>query len=231
MTPEQLIRRCHDLAGHPSDAVADADSLISFFQVFRPDGNALDGLFSDLDCGDRLQERLDQLFLIAGDDRRPSGGRDAYFVVRKPATIDPNQLENAAKAWLVGVRDIALSVGDEEIAQMLAPTPTIRVLEGIPPKHPKDPAEKSHLLQTIKTKAPKLVDRIDAGSIAPVLRPAYYFTSCDTMLRDYLMWPFYASATKLDDPLAPYFTIWKHGVKYRIFGESQVDLYVPRQTE
>ncbi len=73
-----------------------------------------------------------------------------------------------------------------------------------------------------------MVEGIDAGELAPILRPAYYFTACDSMLRDYLMWPFYADATGLQDPLASYFELWKHGVKYRIFLESQVDIYLPR---
>ena len=74
-----------------------------------------------------------------------------------------------------------------------------------------------------------MVERIDAGPYAEVLRPAYYFTACDTMLRDYLMWPLYAQASGLEDPLESYFELWRHGVKYRIFGETQVDLYLPRQ--
>lgn len=236
MKPDELIRRCHDLVGDSvgarqvSDAVADADSLISFFQVFRPDGNALRGLFDELDCGAALHQRLEQLFAIAGDDRRPTGGRDAYFIVRNPAVIDPEELDDIAGAWLNGLRTIALSLGIEEVAEMLAPTPTIRILEGIPPKHPKDESEQSHLLQTIQSKVPRMVEQIDAGEFPALLRPAYYFTACDAMLRDYLMWPFYAQATGLDDPLAPYFQIWQHGVKYRIFGESQIDLYLPRQT-
>ncbi len=229
MTPEKLIRRCHDLAGLGDEMAVDADSLIGFFQTFRPAGQAIADLFSDMDQGDALHRRLDQLYAVAGDDRRPTGGRDAYFVVRKPQSIDPAEVKQAAQSWLAGVRQIALTVDDAEVAEMLAPPPAIRVLEGIPPKHPKADIEKSHLLRTIQTKAPAMVERIDGGPMAAVLSPAFYFTACDAMLRDYLMWPFYAQATGLTDPLASYFTLWKHGVKYRIFGESQVDFYVPRQ--
>ena len=102
-------------------------------------------------------------------------------------------------------------------------------MEGLPPKHPKDAAEKSKLLRTLQEGATALVDRIDAGPYAPILRPAYYFTACDTMLRDYLMWPLYAAASGLEDPFKSYFELWRHGVKYRIFGETQVDFYLPRQ--
>ena len=231
MNPEELIRRCHRLAGHSPEAIADADSLISFFQVFRPDGNGLAGLFADLECGNELHQRLDELFIAAGDDRRPTGGRDVYFVVRQPKPIDPDEVKEAGADWLRGVREIAVAMKDDEVAEMLAPLPKFRVLEGIPPKHPKAEAEKSHLLRTISTSAPAMVQRIEVGDLAPALRQAYYFTACDKMLGDYLMWPFYQSVTGLNDPLKPYFKLWKHGVKYRIFNESQVDLYLPRQPD
>lgn len=230
MTPEDLIRRCHELAGQPNDTVADADSLISFFQVFRPDGNALAGLFAELDCGDALHERLQQLYAAAGDDRRPTGGRDAYFVVRNPPAMTASAAKVAAEAWLIGVREIAVAIGNDEVAEMLAPIPIIRVLEGIPPKHPKIESEQSHLLRIVRTKAPAMIESIDAGPLATTLRPAYYFTACDAMLRDYLMWPFYVQATGLENPLGPYLALWKHGAKYRIFQESQVDIYLPRPT-
>ncbi len=119
---------------------------------------------------------------------------------------------------------------DQSICEAFQPLPSIRVLEGTPPKHPKDDSEKSNLLRSIQDSA-SLVERIEAGPFPAALRPAYYFTACDPMLRDYLMWPLYAGATGLSDPLLPYFELWGHGVKYRIFGETQVDLYLPRHLE
>jgi hypothetical protein len=226
-----MIRRCHDFAGSGDDAGTDADSLIGLFQAFRPDGEKIVGLFDQLTQSESLHMRLQRLYSVAGEDRRPQGGRDAYFIVRRPRPLKPGQAEELAQSWLSGVREIAIVVGDEQVAEMLAPTPTVRVLEGLPPKHPKDETERSHLLTTVQTKAAEMVEAMDVGEIAPILRPAYYFTACDSMLRDYLMWPFYAEATGLEDPFSSYFELWKHGVKYRIFGESQVDLYLPRQPE
>jgi hypothetical protein len=229
MTPETLIRRFHDLAGFGSEVSPDADSLIGVFQVFRPDGRAVVGLYDDLEDGEQLLQRLEHLYAVAGDDRRPQGGRDAYFVVRNPPALDPDLANQYAKAWLAGLRALAVSLGDVEIAERLDPLPTIRVLEGIAPKHPKDEAEKSGLLRTLQQDVPSLVERIDAGPYPAALRPAYYFTACDSMLRDYLMWPLYSQTIGLADPFQNYFELWKHGVKYRIFGETQVDLYLPRQ--
>jgi len=231
MSPETLIRRCHELIGTvPEDIdVLDGESLIGFFQSFRPDGLALNGLFNGLPEAAELHHRLDQLFVAAGADRRAQGGRDAYFVIRNPAPLDPERADQLAAQWLTGVRQFAESLGEVGIVNSLDPRPTVRVLEGIPPKHPKDNAERSGLLLALQQDTATLVEQLDAGPLPALLRPAYYFTACDSMLRDYLMWPFYKHGTGLADPLQPYFELWKHGVKYRIFGETQVDLYLPRQ--
>ena len=229
MTPEDLIQRCHDLIGSvPEDAdPSNGESLIGFFQSFRPDGMALQGMFDGISVGADLQKRLDQLFTAAGDDRRPEGGRDAYFVIRKPEPLDPTVASELTQQWLEGIRKFAEGVDAPTILAALEPELKVRVLEGIPPKHPKDDMEKSDLLKAILQDSSLLTEKVDAGPLPGILRPAYYFTACDAMLRDYLMWPFYAKATGLTDPLAPYFELWRHRVKYRIFGETQIDLYLP----
>lgn len=230
MTNIGLIKRFHEVAGFESDVELDADSLIGVIQTFRPDGLRMVGLFDSLAVGDEIEARLRQLFQAAGDDRRPQGGRDAYFVVRNPPPLDPSVAEELASRWVEGIRELAAVLGDVETVGTLDPSPSIRVLEGIPPKHPKNDEEKSELLRTIQ-QSDSLVERIDAVPEAALLRPAFYFTACDSMLRDYLMWPLYAESVGLPDPLEPYFQLWRHGVKYRIFGETQMDLYLPRQID
>lgn len=235
-SPEQLLQKCHEYAMLGTEAELDADSLIGFFQAFRPDGRALDGLFDGLPVADQLHRRLDSLFEAAGDDRRPTGGRDAYFVVRSPSPLDPKKAETLTTAWLSELRSLAKTLGQVSLLNTLDPLPTIRVLEGIPPKHPKDDMEKSDLLKSIMYDGANLLDSVESdGSYASVMRKAYYFVACDTMLRDYLMWPLYeklisekAQDSIVSDPFKPYFDLWRHGVKYRIFGEKQVDVYLPR---
>lgn len=230
MSTTDLLRRCHALAGLGPETELEPDSLVGFFQMFRPDGSALEDLFADLKEGESLHARLQQLYAAAGDDRRPAGGRDAYFVVRHPRPMDPKLAEQLGADWLAGLLEIARMAEDLEVAALLDSRPRIRVLEGIPPKHPRDEAEKSRLLKAIQSFA-TLIEQIEAPAYAATLRPAYYFTACDSMLRDYLMWPIYAESTGLKDPLLPYFQLWSHGVKYRIFGESQIDLYLPRHAD
>jgi hypothetical protein len=188
----------------------------------------LQDVFSDVTSGDELHDRVLTLYQSAGDDRRPSGGRDAYFVVRNPPPLDPDLAAQLGTQWLQGLREIASRMKNDSCCRQFQSMPRIRVLEGIAPKHPRDDAEKSDLLLSVQQLS-RLIEGIDAGPYAAALRPAYYFIACDPMLRDYLMWPLYESAVGLSDPLRPYFDLWRHGVKYRIFGEDQVDLYLPRQ--
>ncbi|MDA8745497.1 apolipoprotein acyltransferase [Rubripirellula amarantea] len=242
MSTSELIRQIHlkspfnaDPSSTDEDDAANADSLIGLFQNFRPDGKGLQGIFSDLEphldreVGIQLEERLDQLFTAAGDDRRPQGGRDAYFVVRQPPEVSVAQASAWATQWMEQLAELANNVGDAETASVLDPIPSVRVLEGIPPKHPKLDEEKTLFLTTMQQDVSILLERMDAGPAPAALRQAYYFISCDAMLRDYLMWPIYRSVSAVEDPFLPYFELWRHGVKYRIFQEKQMDLYLPRR--
>lgn len=227
---QEVLRRMADSVGLDPSKLDDEDALIGFFQSFRPDGRGLAGMFDGLPAGEGLHQRLDQLFAAAGDDRRPQGGRDAYFVVRQPPPIDPEVAREAAERWLVRTGRLAAHVGRDEVAKRLRDVQHVRVLEGIAPKHPRQAEDKTDLLTTLQDDVPRLVEAIDPHpALAESLRPAYYFIHCDAMLRDYLMWPLYGDVCEVEDPFAPYFILWRHGVKLRVFTEGRMDLYLPRR--
>ena len=235
-----VLERFHQYAGTEKPDDADADSLIGFFQSFRPDGRALSGLFDGLienpSVIEGLHDRLERLFSAAGNDRRPQGGRDAYFVVRKPAKRHPEEIESLAKGWLNELAQLARATGFGDLSDRLAAMPKLRVLEGVPPKHPKEDWQKAELLKMLQQNGPKMsacLPASDLSRIAASLAPAYYYVSCDWMLRDFLMWPLYQNAENqnkesADDPFSDYFELWRSGVKYRIFNDEQIDLYMPR---
>ena len=237
LTSEDLIEKCHQLARSDSKEL-DADSLIGFFQAFRPDGEGLSGLFDHLEDEQELLGRLGAVYAAAGDGRRGDGSRDAYFVVRNPPAIEPEDAADLANRWLGGLCALALHLKDDVLTQTLDPIPDVRVLEGLPPKHPKAQSERSKLLRSLQDEADTLLQRVDGGNAtAAALGSAYYFVACDSMLRDYLMWPLYADMISeqggdqaVADPFEPYFQLWRHGVKYRIFDDRQVSLYLPRKS-
>lgn len=230
MNQDEFLHRCHQMTGMENEDSLTPESLIGFFQCFRPDGNAIESLFIDTPEKEDINDRLEKLYFAAGDDRRPDGGKDAYFVIRRSPPISPVLAEKLGHDWLEGLRSMTVQCGREDLQSKLASNIRVRVLEGIPPKHPKIESEQSPLLKTLR-ECSRITETTDCGIEASALRPAYYFIACDSMLRDYLMWPFYRNATGLEDPLAAYFELWRHGVKYRIFEDSQVDLYLPRQLQ
>ena len=225
----ELFERMRVAAGIDPQQSPEGDALIGFFQTFRPDGRGLESIFDELPSGNQLHRRLDQLFAVAGDDRRPQGGRDAYFVVRGLQPIEPERVRELANQWLANLRQLAIELGNPVVAAELDPSPAVRVLEGLPPKHPKREEEKASLLKAFQQSIPQLVERIEPKcEYAELLRQAYYFIHCDAMLRDYLMWPLYADSVEVRDPFESYFELWRHGVKYRIFQSAQIDFYIPR---
>ena len=228
MRQEDFLTNCHRLTGSEPAEAPTPDSLIGFFQCFRPDGKAVEAIFSGLENQVDLVTRIRELYTSAGNDRRPNGGRDAYFMVRRPLPTSADAVEKLGNAFVEGLRQLAQLSEMHDMTEPLRTEVKIRVLEGIPPKHPKNKAEHSKLLECVRH-CSTITDGLDTNAPAMALRDAYYFIACDPLLRDYMMWPFFRAATKLEDPLLAYFQLWQCGVKYRIFEESQIDLYLPRQ--
>jgi hypothetical protein len=225
----ELRDRCRELARMDPDALVDADAMIGLFQRFRPDGQGLVGLYDDLPNGTEYHRRLGQLYDACGDGRRSAAGRDAYFVVRQPPPLSPEDAESHANAWLAAMHRIAVRTGNDELATQLDPLPQVRVLIGTPPKQPKSDLKSFPLLRAIKVNASSITTGLASHcQVVSLLREAYYFTACDAMLRDYLLWPAYAELLSEPDPMAGYFELWRHGVKLRVFHDDKIDLYLPR---
>ncbi len=230
MDEKVLLQRCRSLAGFAPDAPCDGDSLIGVLQQFRPDGHGLDGLFDDLPLGMQLQQRLRQLYDVAGDSARPGGGQDAYFIVRNPPELDPRRARTIALAWLRSLLALARETQFDDLVDNLQPLPEVRVLEGIAPKQTKDDLHSIALYRAIKRQGAVLCERLSNDDpVLNLLRPAYYYAACDWALCDYLLWPLYNRFTQLDDPFLAYFELWRHGVKLRAFTDDRLDVYLPHR--
>lgn len=228
MDEQVLLQRCRTLAGCAPDAPCDGDALIGVLQQFRPDGLGLSNLFDDLPQGPPLQQRLRQLYDVAGDAARPGGGQDAYFIVRNPPSLDPQRAQTAALEWLRSLLTLARETQFDDLVDQLQPLPEVRVLEGIAPKQTKEDLRHIALYRVIKQQAASLCERLSPEDAAlKLLRPAYYYAACDWALRDYLLWPLYQRFTQLDDPFLDYFELWRHGVKLRAFSNDRLDVYLP----
>lgn len=245
MDQQTLLERCQSVAyqlGSIPFPTADAsedteqnnvwgpEDAIGFFQALRPDGVELKNIFEDVPHGGELEDRLSRVYELAGDPTRPDGARDAYFVVRKPVRLSVEVVEHAGKTWLNQLEELDRRIGAEQLANLVAAKPEIRILEGQPPKHPRRTGERCNLLNLILGFSKLHVEPLEPQhDTALALRRACYFIACDAMLCDYLLWPVYRDLVSLEDPFEPYFTLWQAGIKFRIFNDQTVDFYMPRQ--
>ncbi len=227
---EMLTERLRELLRLPGDQPLGPEDLIGFLQRFRPDGLALADLFAGLPQATELNRRLATLYDTAGDSRRLEGGQDAYFIVRNPAALDPDQAAAWAEQWLRSLSELAHSVGAADDVPHLQTLPQVRVLEGIAPKQLKADLDEVPLYRTLKQDGAGWTARMtgEAGVVA-LLAPAFYYAACDWALRDHLLWPLYAIGSPLEDPFAPYFNLWRHGAKLRAFSNDRVDVYLPHR--
>lgn len=241
---ETVFNRCVSIAGTIEETVdkctgrpMEPDALIGFFQSLRPHGSGLDTVFDGFSCSADLIDRLSGVYAAAGTGSRDAIMRDAYFVVRQPEVIDHLEVQRIADEWVENMEWLSKSVGG--VDSFPATRPSVRVLEGTPPKQPKRDEDKTNLMLTFQKLIPSLIEKADPDNeLAAFLRPAYYFINCDTMLRDYLMWPLHSEVVCAGrfgdtafDPFTPYFQLWKHGIKFRIYRDDQIDIYMPRHFE
>ena len=209
------------------------DSMIGVFQAFRPDG--LPGtIVAKGEVHRNFVTRLAGIYDAVRESHRADSMKDAYFVVRNPPMLAADDARQLATSFLSRLASLLEELGLESERDVLQSTPQVRVLEGKAPKHPRNSDERCKLLQLLQEKVPASIDRLfPAESVGGCLSEALYFVACDRLLRDYLRWPLltgHVDAALIDsDPLVDYFELWRHGVKYRVFNDEQIDFYLPRR--
>lgn len=236
MSPEQVTKQLCLSVGVDAEDL-DGGGLIGVFQKLRPDGvgvdsRGIDEILTGSEKLDAVAGRLAQVYETAGDPKRPDGALDAYFIVRNPSPISPEEVEYEAVQFFELLESFASAVGFQPLYEVLSPTPVVRILEGLPPKNPKKQDEKTELLRRVESASDDLCRSLaQQDAVADLLWEPVYFMACDAFLRDYILWPLYAPFVKAEDPFRHYFQLWKHRVKFRIFGKSQIDFYLPRLEE
>lgn len=224
----QFCSQLTQASGQAVDA-QDPKSLVGVFQRLRPDPAPLQESFEMLPNGAEVYQRLRLVYHFAGNPRRSDGMKDAFFVVRFPSEFEPEQINLAGKQFFDALGALAHEQGKQDLADRLAAGPQIRLLEGAAPKHPKADEEKSGLMKAVLETGPTITEElISRNSWSRLLSRATYFLACDAFLRDFVLWPLLKEYSALDDPFRHYLELWKHGIKIRIFGDRQIDLYAPR---
>ncbi len=226
-----------------------AASPMGLFHAFRADGLASIAFLDEFPGGAEMRRRLTGIFRAVGAGRRSDGMKDAYFVVRHPPAIHAKEAEPVAEEFVASALRILRGAdqANEEKFRLVSQQagevgrPAIRILEGKPPKHPRRVEEQSTLMKLLTKATPEVLDGHFADHyLAVQLAEPLYYLACDAWLREYVRWPLiteHSNATESevpaegDDALSAYFELWRHGVKFRVFGNEQVDFYLPHRED
>jgi hypothetical protein len=223
MNVTDIFRDWQRLAGDLAAKPWGRDEIFGFFQRFRPTGDGLEDALLPLPQGRAILDRIRPVFLVTSDGWQNAESFDAYFIVRKPAPIDPATAEALVRSHLTNVAEIASSANVVELVDLLR-EPTLSISHESPPQ----------------TQGPHDTDTfIDdtlcnwEGSLSPDpagitgLQEAFYSIACDYNVARHLMWPWFAKSTDLQEPFLPYFNLWLHGVTYRFVGPSTATVFIP----
>jgi hypothetical protein len=189
------------------------DDLLAFFDCFRPTGAGLEKVFAGVTGGDEILKRLRRVYALTD-----TTSRWGYFLVRRPIGATPERLVNLTRQHLEKVRQIAHSVGDGDLASMLAMLPEIEI---------KREAASAQTLSDFNAPEALAYDAVSdwfiglepVQSDALLMGEAFYSIACDYNIARYLMWPLYRHSTDIEEPFAPYFELWTHGAR-PFFGKA-----------
>lgn len=218
MNPNALFTKWAELAAITDQPVRSEEDLAYVFQNFHDHPAGLDALFSDMKAGAEVSARLKAVF-TASD----SNAASAYFLVKHPPPLPV---------------DKALALVQQHLDNLSAMSRATRagldgVLDGMSVRRAQQKTDFTP--KTGDNPAAWLYDLVFdfTGTLKPcdqeatLLEEAFYSIANDIYLKGYLMWPFYARESDLEDPFAPYFELWRHGVEIGFRGEDECLVYVP----
>lgn len=223
LSEEQVLAHWKRAAGDTSDEPwACAEALGAYFQRFRPDGVGIERALLGLAQGPELLERVRRLFRATapGDDLR-----GAYFQIRRPERVAEDVLLVIAQDHINRMIDVAHAQEDPQLAAHLTRTrPTIGRRSSSA-----DSARPCDLDLQVHERAGDWMAELSSlpRTHALLLREPAYLIACDPHLRDWLLWPVFASLSPVADPFEPYAALWLLGCSLRFEADAGLDLEAP----
>jgi hypothetical protein len=229
MDNSTFFNRCKELSGDASRRRWTAHDLAGFFQYFRPDGKALEGLFHDIPAGVDVYKRLQKIYRATAAASQGPQGIDAYFTIRNPEPAPIGDLARYATAQLTNWRQMAAQINQQELVDLLTPIPEIKIVAGSPPVlDPSDTESLDVFIYDVQTNWHITLEPLCSHSVW--MREAFYTMACDSYLARYVTWPWYQSSSSIKDPFQRYFHLWLHGAELRCPSPDEITLFV-RSTE
>lgn len=191
------------------------DDLFYYFNFFRPDGAGVDKVFAGVVGGEEIVERLRLVYQSTKENQ------GLYFIVRRPLRATRKRLIELTTQHYENVAQIAREHGQcEELVTLFDKFPQIDITtEPEPDRRQPDPNCPEDLVYGVVGDWFSTLQPIQSDALS--MEEAFYSIACDYNLAGYLMWPLYRNSTKIEEPFAPYFELWRHGA-HAIFTEPDL---------
>jgi len=206
------------------DSVAwtnEEDHLFYYFDFFRPDGAGVEKAFAGIVGGDEIVERLRLVFQAT----RESFQRYLYFIVCRPLRATRKRLIELTIQHYEKIAQIARQAEALELVELFQSFPKVEVTtEPMPDRRQPDTNCPESWVYDIVGDWFSILDPIPSDAL--LMDEAFYSIACDYNIARYLMWPLYRNSTKIEEPFAPYFELWRHGAQAIFTEPGRVLVYL-----
>lgn len=195
------------------------EQFYAYFQCFMPDGREVEKVFSPLDNGDELLQRLMPIYTTTSAKTKrlfDQGRAPGYFCPEPSGTTEV--LVALGHEHLVDLKTFVQFIKDDVLLEKINAVSDIVVFDTEPERG--DCSIQEYLHDVISDWA---LSQLDDTSCVSLLGEAYYSINCDYWLSYYLQYPTFKKKPDVDF-LKNYFKIWSKGFHCR-FDNNQLVIF------
>lgn len=185
------------------------DQLYALFQCFMPEGTGVDKIFTPLDKGTLLLERILPIYKATEEAVKESmqeGAIPGYFVPPHISSSE-KELKDTGYLFINYMKNFARHLEDEEFVGILNMMTEVEILPDRESLEERRDGITDWVYDAVSDWA---IEETDSEVLISILSEAYYSISCDYWLSYYFQYPAFDSKPECD-LFKPYFDLWVKG--------------------
>lgn len=185
------------------------DQLYALFQCFMPEGTGVDKVFTPLDKGTLLLERILPIYSVTEEavkDNMKGGAIPGYFVPPH-ISLSEKELKDTGYLFINYMKSFGKYLEDEEFVCILD---KMTIVEILPDRECLEERRDDITDWIYDAVSDWAIENRDSDSLINILSEAYYSISCDYWLSYYFQYPAFGSRPEYD-LFKPYFELWAKG--------------------
>jgi len=218
-TPEDaLLERCRKYAG--ADGRWKSQDVAGFFQRFRPDGKGLSDIYSGVEFGDEISQRLTAAMKVDGTTRGPT------LSANNRLPVNARQAVALVKLLCVKIRKLAREFGDEELAERFVAKQFV-VRAGERRKYAQNEYNAESIEMLCDAAFSVVYDTLATANVLNTGICTLFARTGFSPLAFYVQWPICADQFQTVDPFKPFFDLWRRGVAWRMTDDKVAEVFTP----